>query len=169
VNLNTGAFYCHACGAKGDMLSYVMQRDHVDFKAAAASLDAWDDTTLTADVRRELAARQQERERIDRATAALAAAEHALRLDCRDRIHQCDRTLAAPGPWSEAQWQRAQAASTLRDDYLLPTYTLLSWGAMAERTRYVLADQQTREEVATAVRIAGGVRTDSGYWMEAVA
>ena len=166
VNLNTGAFYCHACGAKGDMLSYVMQRDHVDFKTAAMSLGAWDDNAQAADVRRELATRQQERERIDRATAALAAAEHELWIECRDRIHDCDRVLAGPGLWDEAQWQRAQAASILRDDYLLPAYTVLSWAVIPERTRYVLADEQARAAMTAAVRLAGGVRTETGYWME---
>jgi excisionase family DNA binding protein len=75
VNLNTGVFYCHACGAKGDMLSFVMQRDHVDFKAAAVYLGAWDDSALTDDVRCQIAERQQHRKRIDTAAEILAEME----------------------------------------------------------------------------------------------
>ena len=39
VNLDSGAFFCHGCGAKGgDVVAFVMQRDSSDFKTAAKSL-----------------------------------------------------------------------------------------------------------------------------------
>jgi len=151
------------------MVAYVMRRDHVDFKTAAISLGAWDDSPRTADARRETAARQRERERIDRVTAFLATAEHERWRDCRDRIHECDQVLAAPGPWSETQWQRAWAAFVLRDEYLLSEYTLLSFGAIPERTHYILADDWVRAKMAAAIRWAGGVRAEDGRWQEVVA
>jgi hypothetical protein len=170
ANLATGGFHCFNCGAHGgDLVDYVMQRDGIDFKAAARSLGALAITGDSADFQTKLAARQQQRKRINRAADNLAQFERALRIECRERIHESDRVLHAPAPWSEAQWQRAKAASALRDEFLLPAYTLLSFGAVAERARYVLADWQVRAEMAAAVRIAGGVRTDSGHWMGVVA
>ena len=44
INLNSGGFFCHGCGVKGgDVLSFVMQRDSVDFKTACKSLGYWND------------------------------------------------------------------------------------------------------------------------------
>lgn len=133
------------------------------------SLGAWDDTDArTADARREMAQRQRQRERVENAADRLAQMERELRLECRKQIHETDRILRAPQPWDEAQWQRATAASVLQDDYLLPAYSLLSFGAIAERTLYVLADRRVRVGMAAAVREAGGVRTDSGHWQGVV-
>ncbi|MGL4666456.1 MAG: CHC2 zinc finger domain-containing protein [Saezia sp.] len=42
VNTHSGGFYCFSCGAKGgDVLSFLMQRDGLDFIAAAKALGAW--------------------------------------------------------------------------------------------------------------------------------
>src|SRR5262249_12488906 len=62
LNVDTGAFDCHGCGAHGgDVLSFVMQRDKVDFKCAAASMGAWDDNgNISAD---EIRKAKVERER----------------------------------------------------------------------------------------------------------
>jgi hypothetical protein len=172
VNVQTGAFHCFSCGAKGgSLIDFVMLRVGCDFKQAVQQLGAWDhgnyDVAARAKYERQCQELKRERARIDRAADRLARIEHALWVECRDRIHQCDRVLCAPAPWSEAQWQRAQAASVLRDGYLA-AYTLLSFGPMAERTQYVLRPDK-RSEIAAAVRMAGGVRTDSGYWREVVA
>ena len=106
---------------------------------------------------------------MNNAAKALAAAERALRFSCCDQIHKCDSALHAPGPWSEGQWQRALAAYLLRDQYLLPEYTLLSFGAVAERARYVLANEAERAAILAGIRDAGGARDDHGRWMEVVA
>jgi hypothetical protein len=165
VNLEFGAFYCHACGAKGgDIIAFVQQRDAVDFKTAAKSLGAWDDVDARTDgARGEMAERQLQRERIDRGAEKLAAMERELRLECRDRIHGCDRVLSAPGPWDEAQWQRAHCAVMLRDGCLLPAYTLLSFGALAERARYIMHPDRRNEMTAT-LHLDGGLRNDHGRW-----
>ena len=42
VNINTGGFKCHACGAHGgDVLAFHRQRHGLGFKDAAQALDAW--------------------------------------------------------------------------------------------------------------------------------
>lgn len=47
VNLQTGFFKCHSCGAKGpDIIAFQQQRYHQDFKEAAQSLGAWEDGDL---------------------------------------------------------------------------------------------------------------------------
>jgi hypothetical protein len=173
VNVQTGAFHCFSCAAKGNsLIDFVMLRDGCDFKQAVQQLGAWDhgnyDVAARAEYERKDRELKWERERIDRAANKLARIEHALWVTCRDCIHECDRVLCAPAPWPEAQWQRAQAASVLRDEYLLSAYTLLSFGPMAERAKYVL-NPDKHLEIAAAVRMAGGVRTDSGYWREVVA
>jgi CHC2-type zinc finger protein len=43
LNLNSGAYKCFGCDAKGgDLVSFVMQRSGLSFKEAAQSLGAWD-------------------------------------------------------------------------------------------------------------------------------
>jgi len=42
ANLDSGAFFCHGCHAKGDIISFVMQRDGLDFKNACKSFGAWE-------------------------------------------------------------------------------------------------------------------------------
>jgi hypothetical protein len=44
VNLDSGAFYCHGCGAKGgDIVSFLRQRDGLGFKEACQQLGCWDE------------------------------------------------------------------------------------------------------------------------------
>jgi hypothetical protein len=166
---------CHRCNEGGDVYSLVRAVHRCDFRTALAyvaefaGVQIGGSTESVTDVQRNVEVRQRERKRIERAAETLAAMEHSIRCDCRDRIHACDNVLSSPGPWDEAHWQRAWAATVLRDEHLLPAFLLLSFGAMAERTLYVLADWQTRAEMAAGVRMAGGVRTDNGHWREVVA
>jgi hypothetical protein len=163
-------WHCHRCHAGGTVYGLVMQsrrcefRDALRYVAELAGVRLGDYGSETA--RHEVTARRQHRERIERAADGLGHLERSLRIECRDRIHQCDRVLATPGPWSEAHWQRAWAAFVLRDEYLLPEYTLLSFGAIPERTRYILADDRVRAKMAAAIRRSGGVRTEDGCWRE---
>jgi hypothetical protein len=112
-----------------------------------------------------MAARKEQREQLDCAAEKLEAIEKALRIECRDRLHEAERLLYGSGAWDERKWERAQAACVLRDKYLLPEYTLLAFGATAERTRYVLHPEQ-RAEMVSAIRLAGGLHDDSGAWVE---
>jgi CHC2-type zinc finger protein len=44
IHLDSGAFYCHGCGAKGgDIVSFLRQRDGLGFKDACRQLGAWDE------------------------------------------------------------------------------------------------------------------------------
>jgi hypothetical protein len=114
---------CHRCGEGGDVFSLVRAVHRCEFPGALRYVAELAGVSLSdsgsAGARHEIQARQRQRERIDRAADKLAKLEAAIRIECRDRIHECDRLLHAPAPRSEAQWQRAAAASVLRDEYLL--------------------------------------------------
>lgn len=162
---------CHRCGAGGDCLTLVMRAERCDFLRALRFVADYAGIRLPtrnddARFRRQVEHKRQQRERIDRSAEFLTGMERSLRLECRDKIHQCDRILTKSGPWDQAQWQRARAAHALLRDFLLPEYTLVAFGSMAERVRYVLANDGERANICGAIRIAGGVRTDGGYFME---
>jgi hypothetical protein len=54
VNLDSGGFFCHGCGAHGgDIVTFVMLRDGVGFLAACKSLGAWQDGVADLKARRE--------------------------------------------------------------------------------------------------------------------
>jgi len=86
VNLQTGGYYCHSCGARGgDVVSYVMQRDHITFKDACVLLKCWDDkATVNQDAARR---HRQEKQREQQRIADGEARVRAFRLDLRDEIH----------------------------------------------------------------------------------
>jgi hypothetical protein len=117
------------------------------------------------DVRSELEARKERQKRVEGAAEKLEALEKALRFECRDRIHEAERLLFGSSTRDEWHWKRAQAACVLRDQYLLPEYALVAFGAMAERTRYVL-HPELRTDMVSAIRLAGGLHDDSGIWVE---
>jgi hypothetical protein len=115
---------------------------------------------------RQIERKRHQRERIERSGEWLAEMERSIRLQCRDKIHECDRILDKPGPWDEAQWQRARWALLLQREFLLPEYCLLAFGNMAERVRYVLASDAERAAMLSGVRERWGVNTESGHLME---
>ena len=164
---------CHRCGEGGDVYTLVRAALRCDFLGAlryvaeVAGVQA--PHASRADRQRGIDKRLREPVLIDRAAGWLKENERALRLECCEGIHQCDKVLNTPGPWSEMQWLRAKAAALLRHEYLLPAYALLSFGNAADRTRYVLADVAERSRIAVATFGAGGVRTDSGHWQEVIA
>ena len=81
VNLTTGGFNCFKCGAKGDMLTFVMLRDRLDFKHAAQTLGAWDESPSDETLRK-IEQRQRERE----AQKQREAEDHAHLLSLRDNL-----------------------------------------------------------------------------------
>jgi len=110
---------------------------------------------------------------MDAAAAKLESLARGLRTEVRDDIHLCERLMYGPDPerlgadlWSETRWQSVRDAAEWLNEYLLPSYTLLSFGALPERTRSILADQEVRFVIATAIRGAGHVPTDDGEWVE---
>lgn len=86
VNLNHGGFACHGCGAKGDMLKFVMLRDSCSFKAACQTLGCWR-KGLTFAEQTEILRRQQERAWHRAHEAEQKEAERRERLQLRDELH----------------------------------------------------------------------------------
>jgi hypothetical protein len=87
INMREGNFYCFSCGEKGgDVLSFLMKRDNLDFKRAAQSLGAWLQNPTPAD-RRELEAKQRERERTRATEEARKENERQERIAVRDSLH----------------------------------------------------------------------------------
>lgn len=85
MNFDTGAFNCFSCGAKGDIIKFVMLRDHLNFKAAAQALGCWDESPSPESVRK-IAARSRERERRRQAEELRKAEERQRRLELRDHL-----------------------------------------------------------------------------------
>lgn len=170
VSFTDHFWHCHRCNAGGDLYSLVKAVHNCGFPAALRYVAELAGVRLadyaSAHAQRELEARRQQRERIDQAADALADLERSLLIECRNSIHKCDKVLDAPGPWDEAQWQRARWTLVLLRDFLLPEYTLVAFGSVAERVRYVLANDGERASICGAMRMSGGTRTDSGHFME---
>jgi hypothetical protein len=162
---------CHRCQAGGDAFTLIMQTERCDFPQALRYVANYAGISVPtrsdgADYRRVIERKRQERERIDRSVEYLADMERELRLDCRDKVHECDRILTRPGPWDESQWQRARWAQVLQREFLLPEYTLLAFGNTADRVRYILASGAERASICGTITMVGGVRTDSSQFME---
>lgn len=173
VSVTERLWKCHRCNAGGDVFALIMQVERCDFPQALRYVADYAGIALPsrqngADYKREIERRQQERVRIERSAEYLADVERQLRLMCRDKIHQCDRILSKPGLWDESQWQRARWALMLEREFLLPEYTLLAFGSIAERIGFILASDTQRARICGAISKAGGVLTDSGFFMEVV-
>ncbi len=155
-------WHCHRCHAGGDVYGLVRAVHHCDFPSAlryvAQMAGVRLDDRQQDDWRKQMAERKKRHERLQTAAQKLVALEREVWAHCRDRILDCERVLAMRGPWNDRQWQRAQAACVLRDEYVLPAYTLLSFAAPVERARYVLYPQ-TQAQMAAAVRWTGYVLT----------
>jgi hypothetical protein len=135
-----------------------------------------------ADFQHELDARKQQRERIENGANKLSALEHGLLRECRDRIHNAERTrlkvsarlaeLTRGEPErfrgeQERLWLTLQVAAALLNTNL-HSYTLLSFGAIDERVRFVL-HPELPDEIIAGVRWAGYVLGADGKQMEVLA
>jgi hypothetical protein len=176
INLNSGGFYCFACGAKGgDILAFVMLRDNIDFKAAAVRLGVWvNDGRHSAEHRQRARREQQKREHINEVAVDLAEAERQLRFEYRDEIHLNERITRE----MQQRLQDCQVGSSEYEDcvavlsMVLPElreaiagYYLLSFGSTAERLDFILYPEK-RAEAISAVMLRGTVRDDDGHVME---
>jgi hypothetical protein len=177
---------CHRCNEGGDVFSLVRAVSRCDFPQAlrfvAELAGIRVENHRRADSRRELAARERQGERVKDGANKLAALEHALLRERRDHIHDAERkrlnvskrlaalALGEPERFrgeQEGLWLTLQAAATLLNTDL-PAYTLLSFGAPDERTRFVL-HPELRDEIIAGVRWAGYVRTADGKQLEVLA
>ncbi len=176
-------WHCHRCHQGGDVYALARAVQGCDFRAAMAYVAALAGIRLegrpSVDLRRELAARKQRRERLENAANKLEAMERELRLECRARIHDAERQrlqfsarLAAIQQGEpeffrgeqEKIWLKLKAANVLLDAELT-MYTLLSFADPAERGRFVL-HPELRGEIISGVRWAGYVETADGKRME---
>jgi hypothetical protein len=168
VSFTDRLWKCHRCGEGGDVYSLVRAVHRCDFRTALRWVAELTGLQVADTRSAELEARRQKTERVNRAARSLAEAERDLRLACRDEIYECDSVLRAVGPWDQAQWRRAMAAFVLRNEFLLPEYTLLSFGTAEARANYVLADHRVQAEMIAAIRVAGGVQADNGHFAEVI-
>jgi hypothetical protein len=131
---------------------------------------------------REFDATKREWERLEDGANKLYALEHALMRECRDRIHDAERTslkvsarlaelsrgeLERFRGEQERLWLKLKAAEVLLRAQL-PAYTLLSFGPPDERARFVL-HPELRGEIIAGVRLAGYVRSADGKQIEVLA
>jgi hypothetical protein len=169
VNVDTGAWHCFGCGAHGgDVVSFIMQRDRIDFPNACKLLGAWKD--IDDNERRRLAAesarQQQERER----ALQMNEAEHRLRMGYRSEIHvlegaRRDATVRLGNPEGSPEgWDLL----TLIQDELrqaLASYYLLSFGTSAEREEFARAPAW-RDHAVVGILNRGYIRDDAGHITE---
>lgn len=174
---------CHRCNEGGDVFSLVRAVNGCEFPDALRYLAELSGIRvrnhLSIDFRREMAARKQQRARVEDCAQKLAALERALLRERRDRIHDTERQrlrvsqrLAALARGEgerfrgeqESLWLALQAAiSLLNAD--ISAYSLLSFAAPAERARFVL-HPELRDEIISRVQWAGYVRTADGKQIE---
>lgn len=174
VNLDSGGFLCFSCGAKGgSIIDFVMLRDHVDFRAAAQSLGAWESSTDNRRLRAEVAERRRQRARRDAVAERLVEIERDLRLRYRGEIHQLEtlqrqvvEQLAAEGTGRESLLEQSQGLlDRLRER--LAAYYLLSFGRVAERVEF-LTHPDLRSAAIQCVLGRGCIRDDEGRVFEVV-
>jgi hypothetical protein len=86
VNLDTGGFCCFGCPAKGgDIVAFVMFRDHCDFRTACKALGAWRD--VSDDERRRIELQNALRQKQKEEKTRVDQVAHAERIRLRDEIH----------------------------------------------------------------------------------
>ena len=172
VAFNDQFWNCHACNKGGDQITLIelahgcSRGDAIKFLAQEARVELPSKRQLRAEEKRQWAKRKQREEEIDALNHAAAEEEQHMRNECTRRIRECNCVLSATGPWSEPQWQRARAAHTLREEFLLPEDTLLSFAALEQRLCYLAATQQERAAMLAALRWAGGVVADDHHFVE---
>jgi hypothetical protein len=93
LNLESGAFRCFGCGAKGgDVLSFARLRYHLDFRQAAGYVGALLEVTPAERKRIDKASR--ERKRAEATAAAEKEDERHERLEARDWLHALESLYA---------------------------------------------------------------------------
>ena len=168
LNIETGGFYCHACGAKGgDLIDFIMLRDGLSFKGAAKRLGAWDESGRV--VKPTATSNKNEAGAI----AKWEQAERELRLHYRDEMHLYERSsllfqrLLRKNTKDDKSW--GALSDTL--DLLRRTiagYYVLSFAAMKTRWQFLSSDAVSRECMIADVLNRGFVCCDGGHQLEVV-
>ena len=180
VNVESGGFYCFACGAKGgDLLAFVRLRDGVDFKTAAQRLGAWQDGGETSLERLEWAEQESKRKRVRLAADRLEAAERELRFGLQSGIHSLERVkremlerldaLHRGGEEhkpdeAEACWEVSSLVTVeLRET--IAAYYIAAFSAEEQRCVFVMFPER-RAGAIGSVLDGGGLIDERGRWME---
>ena len=179
VNLDSGGFYCFACGAKGgDVVDFVRQRYGLDFVLAAKYVGAWDDKPLSEAERSEFQRNRRRALEIEGAAEHLRNEiryhRHAVRAELhllerlyrslKRRLNQLHRGKAEKFP-SEMEFCLDLLASThsqIRERSA--AYYLLSFASSAEQENYV-KHPECRKALIDRVLSVGYVRDDRGRYM----
>jgi len=169
IDLERGLFYCHACSAGGDIISFIMQRDGVDFKAACQSLGAWRGAD-TPEARLERRRAQSERERMKRAAEELKRRERDERLLARDLIHLLERDKRQLSEQfrldsvNDARWEElVLTENLLRQE--LAIYSLLSFACAELRADFALQFEH-RPALIREITERGWFHDDDGRRVE---
>jgi DNA primase len=126
VHLSDGGWHCHGCGiGGGDVLAFVMKRDRVTFKRAAARLGAWKSEGLSESERRRI-----EREKLDRdkkriEREKLEAANKIDRIAARDLLHVLEKLQRQTSEELSALEKQSPEAETKEKDFLFGDLCLL--------------------------------------------
>jgi len=96
VNLDSGCFYCHGCGAKGgDIVSFMRKRYNLSFRAACEQLGCWLANGPDPATQKRLRERREERERQRRQEEECKEQERQERIHAREALHGLERDYAA--------------------------------------------------------------------------
>lgn len=172
INIETGGFYCHSCGAKGgDLLDFIRLRYKVDFRGAAKMLGAWSDESLTAVERARTEKERWHAEKIRAAAEKLARDENTLRREIASDIllyqklqRHFAKRLERDGE-DEAAWEAlAQLYDILRG--LKTRHDFLLFGPIKDRTNFVMGNESIRKSITDRVLDSGWIRDDRGHFQE---
>ena len=109
VNLESGAFYCFGCSAKGgDVIAFMRKRYNLSFRGACEQLGCWLSNGPDAATQKRLREAREERERLRREDEERKERERQERITARDELHGLERDYSSASG-RLAQLQRGQA------------------------------------------------------------
>ena len=170
----SGGYYCFGCGAcGGDIISFLMRRDHLSFIDAARALGAWEDGAISQQRQKQLAKQQLKRQQLQSRAEEISRDLHALRIFLRAKIHSLEkihretsvrmRSLTGSAEL-ETCWQILQDIHS-KLQRAVAGYWLLSFGQTADCVQFLRRADQ-RAALIDSVIQRGFVADDSGRRME---
>jgi DNA primase len=130
INGELGLYYCFGCGAKGDVITFVREVEHLDFAAAVERLAAkagislrYDDAVTSRERQRRERLLEAMRAAVDWYHQRLLAAPDAGRARAYLRSRGYDREVVARFKlgWAPDEWDALARALALPDDVLRDT------------------------------------------------
>jgi hypothetical protein len=170
INLTSGGFFCHNCGAKGgDIIAFVMLRDRLDFVAACKQLGIWKGARINSSMRRH---QQWHRERQELCAKTIADNLREIRLDYRSEIHSLERSYhligeslgdANPGDLEDGWAVLAEIHDQHRT--AIAAYHVFSFSPIDERIACASSPDRLDTKIQEVID-CGMVRDDSGAMIE---